>query len=215
MSRVLLCAVLLALLSVGAPLAHVPPQAPPPTLPSLDLVPVNVYVLDKSGKPVTDLKQADFTVAEDGLPQQIRSFSLNTLTAASAAPGAPIAPRKGLKLASQSGRIIAIALGLGRLEVPSGYVSALISFAKTRLLPQDAVAVFVYDRALSFTTDHQQVVAMLERFKKSHEDIDFALSQQLGDMGMAPLYGKRVLPVKPSSWGTWAWRRSTASACCR
>ena len=67
---------------------------------------------------------------------------------------------------------------------------------KTQLLPQDQVALFAYDRALPFTTDHQKVAEALERFKKSHEDVDFALGQQLGNTGMAPLYGKRVLPKK-------------------
>ena len=40
------------------------------------------------------------------------------------------------------------------------------------------------------------MLAALERVRKSHEDVDFALSQQLGDTGMAPLYGKRVIPAK-------------------
>jgi len=87
-------------------------------------------------------------------------------------------------------------MGLGRLDEPAGYVSALLRFVRTRLLPQDQVALFAYDRALSFTTDHQKVADTLERFKKSHEDVNFELGQQLSDTGMAPLYGHRVLPRK-------------------
>src|SRR5580693_3465487 len=37
---------------------------------------VDVRVYDKSGKPVTDLKQSDFRVTEDGAPQNISDFSL-------------------------------------------------------------------------------------------------------------------------------------------
>jgi VWFA-related protein len=179
----------------GLATAHAVPQAPPAPA-QVDLVPVNVQVIDRSGKPVTDLKQEDFTVLEDGVPQQVRSFAQQTLEAGNASPAAALSLRKGPALSPQNGRILAILLGRGRLDDPSGYVTGLLKFVKTRLLPQDQVAVFAYDRALPFTTDHQKVAETLERFKKSHEDVDFALGQQLGDTGMAPLYGIRVLPKK-------------------
>ena len=191
----MVCTCLLLFVLVGFPTAHAAPQAPA-VAPSLSLVPVNVYVLDRAGKPVADLKQSDFTVLEDGLPQPIQSFAAQALAADASSPDATPSVRKGLTLSPQRGRLFVILFGLGRLEGPSGHVSALINFVKTRLLPQDQVALFAYDRAMPFTTDHQKVAAALERFKKSHEDVDFALGQQLGDMGMAPLYGKRVLPGK-------------------
>jgi VWFA-related protein len=195
MPRFLVCACLVLMVLVAVPVARVMPQAPA-TAPALDLVPVNVYVLDKAGKPVTDLKQSDFVVAEDGLPQTIRSFTAQSLAADASAPAAPLAVRKGLRLTPQRGRVFAIMLGLGRLEGPSAHVTALIDFVKNHLLPQDQVAIFAYDRAMAFTSDHQAAAAALERFKKSHEDVDFSLGQQMGDTGMAPLYGKRVLPAK-------------------
>jgi len=195
MPRRLVCTCLLLLVLVSFPTAHAGRQATA-VAPAFNLVPVNVYVLDRAGKPVTDLKQSDFTVLEDGLPQPIQSFTAQALSTDAASPDAVLNVRKGLKASPQSGRLFAILLGLGRLEGPSGHVSALIDFVKTHLLPQDQVALFAYDRAIPFTTDHQKVAAALERFKKSHEDVDFALGQQLGDMGMAPLYGKRVLPGK-------------------
>ena len=47
-------------------------QPPPPTFRTgVTLVPVDVRVLDREGKPVTDLKQSDFTVLEDGAPHDI------------------------------------------------------------------------------------------------------------------------------------------------
>jgi len=196
MPRLLACACVLLVVVLAVPAARVTGQAPM-TLPgALDLVPVNVYVLDKSGKPVTHLKQSDFVVAEDGLPQTIRSFTAQALVADPSSPATLPAVRKGLTLTPQRGRLFVIMLGLGRLEGPSGHVTALIDFVKSHLLPQDQVALFAYDRATPFTSDHQAVAAALERFKKTHEDVDFSLGQQLGDMGMAPLYGKRVLPAK-------------------
>jgi len=161
-----------------------------------DLVPVNVRVIDRAGKPVTDLKQVDFMLLEGGVPQQIRHFSLETLTPAPSQPGAAPVVRKGISLAPQRHRIFVFALGLGRLEEPHKAITALLQFVRNRLLPQDQVAVFAYDRALSFTTDHQKVAEMLERFKRSHEDIAFEIGQQFGPTGMASLYGARVLSKK-------------------
>ncbi|HEY2115984.1 MAG TPA: VWA domain-containing protein, partial [Candidatus Angelobacter sp.] len=39
------------------------------------MVVVDVIATDRSGNPVTDLKPGDFTVLEDGSPQQVRSFN--------------------------------------------------------------------------------------------------------------------------------------------
>src|SRR5207249_5069978 len=44
-----------------------------------NLVSLDVIVKDKKGKPVTDLKAEDFTVAENGVPQKIEFFD-STLT---------------------------------------------------------------------------------------------------------------------------------------
>src|SRR5215472_10155699 len=41
-----------------------------------NIVLVDVRVRDRSGRPVTDLKQSDFKVFEDGVPQNITSFGL-------------------------------------------------------------------------------------------------------------------------------------------
>src|ERR1700726_2369398 len=44
-----------------------------------NLVVVDVYARDKSGKPVLDLKKEDFTLLEDGKPQVISVFELQKL----------------------------------------------------------------------------------------------------------------------------------------
>ena len=48
---------------------------------------VDVRVYDKSGKPVTDLKQSDFRVTEDGVPQTISDFSLEDVEKLAQATG--------------------------------------------------------------------------------------------------------------------------------
>src|ERR1700744_2412056 len=44
-----------------------------------ELVLVNVVARDKQGKPITDLKQSDFTILEDGKAQKISSFDFENL----------------------------------------------------------------------------------------------------------------------------------------
>ena len=44
-----------------------------------NLVIVNVAIKDKSGKPIEDLKKDQFTLLEDGKPQQIAVFELQRL----------------------------------------------------------------------------------------------------------------------------------------
>lgn len=180
---------------VGGPALHAGPQMTA-AAPGNTLVPVDVHVLDHNGKPVTDLARADFTILEDGVPQQIRYWSPVSLSPGTAAPDAKPVLRTGISVEPQDHRIFVIVLGLGRLEEPSRSISGLLRFVKTRLLPQDQVAIFAYDRALPFTTDHQKVADTLERFRKGHESVDFGLSAELGPTGMAPLYGSRAIPKK-------------------
>jgi VWFA-related protein len=185
----------LVLGSAGFSVLHGRSQAVPAQA-QRDLVPVSVHVVDKSGKPVSDLKAGDFSVLEDGLPQTIQQCIPVALTPGSAAPDAGLLPRQGLWGAPPTRRVFAIMIGLGRLEEPSKAISGVLQLVRTGLLPQDLVALFAYDRAISFTTDHRKVAEALERLKKKHEDLDFELGQQLGPTGMAPLYGNRVISRK-------------------
>lgn len=66
-------AALSALLLILLPLAQ---NQPPTVRTSTAGVLIDVTVLDKDGRPVTDLEAADFDVSEDGKPQQIVSATL-------------------------------------------------------------------------------------------------------------------------------------------
>src|SRR5580693_8537714 len=55
-------------------------DAPSPTFKTnTNLVIVNVAIKDKSGKAIEDLKKEQFTLLEDGKPQQIAVFELERL----------------------------------------------------------------------------------------------------------------------------------------
>ena len=57
------------------------PQPPRTTFKSnVDLVPVDVNVVDRDGRPVADLRVEDFTLAVDGKPRRIVSAQFITAT---------------------------------------------------------------------------------------------------------------------------------------
>jgi VWFA-related protein len=155
-----------AVVSVTARLATLPSaqQPPPPKFRAgVTVVPVDVRVLDREGKPVTDLEQRDFTVLEDGAPQEIRHFSARGLAPEPVPPEAKPAVRTSSSSPTQkqSSRIFLIMLGRGRLQYPSKGVDALIHFVRNRLLPQDQVAVMAFNRASEFTTNRSATLQVL------------------------------------------------------
>jgi VWFA-related protein len=173
-------------------------QQPPTIRSRTTLVPVDVRVIDRDGKPVTDLKREDFAVLENGVRQDVRFFDAHTLTAESPRPG-PLDLRKPLTADSitpdspfraQNQRIFLFVFGRGRLQTPDTGIDNTIHFIQTRLLPQDRVAVMAYNRATDFTTDRASVIITIEHFKKSHEHIEALLKQQFS--GLQAVYGGKT-----------------------
>jgi VWFA-related protein len=122
---------------------------------TVQLVPVDVRVFDRNGNPVLDLAESDFTLLEDGVPQQIRHFSSYALQAdKSLEPGAKKMRRDAVatELSPQRRRTFLIVLGRGRLQGPSKGIEAALGFLRTRVLPQDEVSVMAYNRATDFST---------------------------------------------------------------
>ena len=140
----------------------------------ITLVPIDVRVVDSKGKPVLDLKAEDFTIVEDGVPQQVREFSALSLSQDPPAPDQKLRIRESaLSLTPQANRVFLIVLGRGRLQEPSKGMDALLRFVRNQLLPQDQLAIFAYDRATDFTTNHEEIAKLLERFKRMHEELDY------------------------------------------
>jgi VWFA-related protein len=190
---------LAVMLATAVSVAVLRGQAPQqPTFRSaIAVVPVDVRVLDRSGKPVTDLKQEDFTILEKGVRQEIRHFEVQAFDAGEAKSGKLAIRETALSLKSQNNRIFLILLGRGRLQEPSKGVDAVIRLVREQLFPQDQVAILSYNRATDFTTDHQAIIRVLERFRDLHEEIDMKVKQQM--TGMAAIYGSKRLQKQVQS----------------
>jgi len=192
---------LLLLAAPGLPAGPEAPQQPQPSDQAVfrtgtAVVPVDVRVLDRLGKPVTDLGANDFLVFENGVRQRLTHFAVQALTPQTPEPGAqalkPVA--RVTDLSPQPRRVILIVLGRGRLQPPSKGVDGLLHFVRERLLPQDLVSVLAWDRATEFTTDHVAIADLLERFKATHERIENKLKQRL--TGLAAIYGGVEMPAE-------------------
>jgi VWFA-related protein len=190
---------LIVLCSLTAPVTAQQGQrgAPPGTIRvRVRLIPVDVIVTDRFDRPVTDLKQEDFLLFENGRRQEIRHFSIEKLEPASLPPApSPATKMRAIpaaELAPRESRTFLIVMGRGRHQTPLRAVDSLIRFVRDGLLPQDRVAVFAYNRATDFTTDHAKVAAVLERYKKGHEKIESWLESRM--RGLAAVYGSQEIP---------------------
>ena len=160
----------------------------------ITVVPIDVRVLDRDGRPVTDLGRDDFVILEDGVPQRIDHFSTAALTAQPLPPGTrPVFRKPGADdTAPQNQRIFLIVLGRGRLQEPTKAMDALIDMTRDRLLPQDQVAVLAFNRASDFTTDHDKVATLLDRFRAANNRLEAKLGSHFS--GLQAQYGSREIP---------------------
>jgi len=158
------------------------------------LVPVDVIVTDAAGRPVTDLKEEDFQILEDGKPQEIRHFTLQKLTEAAPDPNRRplLRATPDTEFAPQTARTFLLLMGSGWIDKPFKSVEALKKFVLNDLLPQDRVAVFAFNRASNFTTDHEYIAQVLERFRQVHEDIYSQMESLF--RGLAAIYGSHRMP---------------------
>jgi VWFA-related protein len=156
---------ILALATLGAvvSLRADPQKAQTPTFRAgITVVPLDVRVLDRDGRPVTDLEQHEFTVLEDGVAREITHFSRHILDAAEPRPAlrarADVGP---FDLAPTDFRVFLIIAGGGSLG-DFGAAQAIARFVRA-LLPQDQVSVISGGRATDFTTDHELIAQGITR----------------------------------------------------
>lgn len=153
-----------------------------------ELVLVNVVARDKQGKPITDLKQSDFTLLEDGKAQRISSFDFENLDtkplAASAGPSqqstnGPVAPAKPIlttKDADQAlnnKRVIVMFFDMTSMapdEIERS-IQAARKYIQTKMTSADLIAIVTLTTSLrldqDFTGDQAQLMRVLNRFSHS------------------------------------------------
>jgi len=154
------------------------------------LVPVDVIVTDNKDRPVTDLKREEFQIFENGVPQEIRHFAVQTLAPAAEAPPATAAQPAG-EFAPQTARTFLIVMGRGRFTIFKT-LESMMQFVRKDLLPQDRVAFLAYNRATDFTTDHERVARVIERFKQEHEWVEALEAQRMS--GLRAIFGNKDWP---------------------
>ncbi|HKV91497.1 MAG TPA: VWA domain-containing protein [Candidatus Angelobacter sp.] len=164
-----------------------------------ELVLVNVVARDKQGKPVTDLKQGDFTVLEDGKPQKVASFDFENLdmqpltTAATAGLSqeskngpAPAPPKEKVLLTTKDAdqalsnkRVIVLFFDLTSMnpDETDRSVQAAKKYVQTKMTPADQIAIVSLATSMrldqDFTGDQARLLRVLNRYTHAEgQDMD-------------------------------------------
>src|SRR5688572_24869226 len=150
---------------IGAAVAAQDQQAPTFRT-TVDLVPVDVSVLDRTGRPVQGLEAKDFVLTVDGKPRRVASAQyVASVRGAGPAPATPT--HYSSNTSAAGGRMIMIAVDQANIGAGRGRV-AMESARKfvQRLSPADRVGLVTLPGAgpqIDFTANHALVHAMLGR----------------------------------------------------
>lgn len=148
-----------------APVTATPQQTPPTFRAGIDLVAVDVSVVDRNGRPVDDLKPADFTLKVDGRPREIVSAEFVSFRAADDGP-ATAGARFSTNIGRRPGRLIMIVVDESYIRKGSitKIVDAAAAFIDT-LGQADRVALQIIPGTgpvVNFTSDHALVKRLLK-----------------------------------------------------
>lgn len=144
-----------------------------------NLVLVDVRVWDKSGRPVTDLKQEDFRVFEEGVPQKITSFTLENverLATATAETGPPptidlakLPPNVQPAQVLQDHRLIVFFFDLTSMPADDlmRATKAATNFVHSKMTRADLVAVAAYASTLRVVHDFTNDRDVLDKALKT------------------------------------------------
>ncbi len=160
----------------GAPAGQAGQQKPqPPTFRTgINFVRVDVIASDKDGKPVTDLKQTDFEVMEDGKAQAIETFRFISVTGNTETGEAPKAIRSDYDEESEAARedVRLFTIFLDDYHVRRGTAmsvrKALVDFMQKDVGTSDMVGLMYPLQPVSslrMTRDHDSIIAALNKFE--------------------------------------------------
>jgi VWFA-related protein len=150
-----------------------------------ELVLVNVVVRDKRGHPVTGLKRENFTLTENGKPQQISGFDFENLDTAPLtastgpaqqtitdrpAPEKLILSHKDAEDALSNKRVIVLFLDLSSMspDETQRAVDSGRNYVESKMKPADTVAIISLASSLrldqDFTQDRARLLRVLNRY---------------------------------------------------
>ena len=162
--------------SIGAQQLQFPPEPPPRFSATIEYVEVDARVLDQQRRAVRDLTQQDFTILEDGVPQDVSVFSVVDIPvpSAPAASAAAAVITSGVKPDVETnnhqpadGRIYLIVVDdLSIQPKRTAFVRRFLrEFINRSIAPSDLVGFSNTGRAatyLGFTNDKARLLAAVE-----------------------------------------------------
>jgi VWFA-related protein len=170
---------------------------------------VDVHVYDKSGKPVTDLEQADFRVFEDGVQQTINSFSLEDVEKLAQVTGgeeqpqvidlAKLPPEVNADLVLQDHRLLVFFFDLSSMQPDElmRTLKASSDFIAHRLTPADLIAVVTYSSSLrvvqDFTNNRESLAKVLRSILVGEESSNLATAGTIGEAGGTDANGIEIV----------------------
>jgi VWFA-related protein len=174
-----------------------------------NVVLIDVRVHDKSGNPVTDLKQSDFRVWEDGAEQTLTSFSLEDVErlaqAAGAGERAPVIdleklpPEVKAEQVIQDHRLLVFFFDLSSMPPDDlmRAVKASTDFLGNRMAPADLVAVVTYTSSLrvlqNFTNDRDTLARVLHAIQVGEESSALSAAGPDGEAGGTNAAGTEIV----------------------
>jgi VWFA-related protein len=169
-------ALVLTLLSIASPLLAQEPAEEETFSEAIEVSVVNldVFVSDKKGKPLADLRQEDFEILEDGKPVEITNFYAEGKTAFPAA-GQPAATPAPARSEEQKLHLVIFVDDVNTQPMTRGRILDHVDeFLDQALTPGDQVMLVRYDNGLDvrrmWTADLAQVKTDVDALKRMTSD---------------------------------------------
>lgn len=152
-------------------------QQPAPTFRAgVDLVPVDVTVLDRQGRPISDLTAADFTLKVDGQPRTVVSASY--IATRRVDDAVPDRQAFSTNAGQRPGRLIALVIDEANIRRGTGRATLAAASTFVRSLDRaDRVALYLIPGAgplSGFTSNHALVLRLLERAAGQASEAEFS-----------------------------------------
>ncbi len=152
------------------------PAQPTPTFrQGIDFVRVDAFVTDKKGNPVTDLKESDFEVLEDGKPQSVEQFKTIRIEGNGTVPDEPVREISGPAAEEEEAQRDDVRLFVFFLDDyhtrdrnAVAIRKTLIDFVQTRLGPLDMMAIMYplwSAEDVTFTRNQDKIIEAFNHFE--------------------------------------------------